>query len=97
MLERPQRRRKTREADDGVQDDVGLRAIEQLGQVAAHLRQRREPVDRLRSGGSCHELELRMAPDDFDGLAADRSCGPEQGDALHLVEVYGRAPVLGSR
>ena len=45
-LERPDRDRQAREADDRVQDDVRLGAVEQLGQVAPGLRQRREPVDR---------------------------------------------------
>ena len=37
-LERPERRADAREADDRVQDDVRLGALEQLGQVAADLR-----------------------------------------------------------
>ena len=48
-LERPHRRREPGEADDRVQDEVGLGALEQLGEVAADLRERREPVDRLRA------------------------------------------------
>ena len=35
-----------------VQHDVGLGALEQLGRVAAGLRQRREPVDRRRAAAS---------------------------------------------
>ena len=45
-LERPERRRETGEAHDGVEDDVRLRTLEQLGRVSADLCQRREPVDR---------------------------------------------------
>ena len=52
MLERPERRGEAGEADDGVEDDVGLRALEQLGEVAADLRQRRvDVVERRRAGG----------------------------------------------
>ena len=39
-LERPERRVDSGEADDGVEDDVGLRALEQLGEVASDLLQR---------------------------------------------------------
>jgi hypothetical protein len=46
-LERPERRRQPGEPDDRVQDDVWLRALEQLGRVAADLGVRREAVDRL--------------------------------------------------
>ena len=59
-LERPEGRRQAREADDCVEDDVRLGALEQLGQVAADLRQRREPVDGLRAGRGGDELELRV-------------------------------------
>src|SRR6266487_1253717 len=48
-LERPERRREAGEADDRVEHDVRLRALEQLDEVAAGLRQGREPVDRLRA------------------------------------------------
>ena len=37
-LERPQRRADAGEADDRVQDEVGLRVLEELGEVAADLR-----------------------------------------------------------
>ena len=60
-LERPHRRREPGEADDRVQHEVGLGALEQLGQVAPGLRQRREPVDRLRARRRGDELELRDA------------------------------------
>src|SRR5215210_290441 len=36
-LERPERRRQAREADDGIQHNVGLRALQQLRQVTADL------------------------------------------------------------
>jgi hypothetical protein len=31
-----------------------------------------------------------VTPHDLDRLPADRACCPEQGDAFHPVEVYGR-------
>ena len=37
VLERPQRRADACEADDGVQDEVGLGRVEQLGEVASDL------------------------------------------------------------
>ena len=46
-LERPERRPEAGEADDGVEDDVRLGALEELGRVAAHLCERSETVDRL--------------------------------------------------
>ena len=59
VLERPERRVDAGEADDGVQHDVGLRALEQLGQVAADLLQRRvDVVERRRAGRDGAELEL---------------------------------------
>src|SRR6185503_5963640 len=60
VLERPERRGQAGEADDRVQHHVRLRAVEQLGQVAADLRQRREPVDRLRPRRGGDELELGL-------------------------------------
>jgi hypothetical protein len=47
--ERPQRRVDAGEADDRVEDDIGLRAFEELGEVAADLLQRRvDVVERTR-------------------------------------------------
>ena len=62
-LERPERRRQAREADHRVQDDVRLGPLQQLGQVAAYLRERREAVDRGRARGGGDELELVLACD----------------------------------
>ena len=42
VLERPHRRNQAGEADDSVQHDVRLSALEQLGRVSPGLRQRRE-------------------------------------------------------
>ena len=82
-FERPQGGREPREPHDGVEDQVGLRAFEQNGQIAADLGQRRQSVDRLGPGGGRAELELRMLLDDLEGLAADRACGSEECDPLH--------------
>ena len=90
MLERPERGRQPREADDGVQHHVGLRAVEQLGEVAADLGQRCQPVERLRARGGRHELELRLGGDDLERLAADGAGGPQEGDSRHLLKVYDR-------
>ena len=86
-LERPQRRGQAREADDGVEDDVRLGALEQLDEVAADLRQRREAVDRLRAGGGGDELEFWMCVDDLERLPADRTGGAQEGNALHPPSV----------
>ena len=69
-LERPQRCGQTGEADHGVQDEIRCGPVEQLGQVAADLRQRREPVDRLRARGSGAELQLGVVVDDLQRLAS---------------------------
>ena len=61
VLERPHRRGQPGEAERRVEDDVGLGALEQLGRVAADLRQRREAVDRRRAGGGGDELERGVA------------------------------------
>src|SRR5256714_586201 len=87
VLEAPERRPQAGEADDGVQDEVGRGALEQLGEVAADLRERREPVDRLRPRRGGDELELRMGLDDLERLPADRAGGPEERDPSHSVEV----------
>ena len=87
VLERPHRRREPGEADDGVQHDVRLGPLEQLGRVASGLRQRREPVDRRRPGRRGDELELGMRVDHLDRLAPDRAGRAEQGDPLHPFSV----------
>ena len=82
-FERPQRRRKAREAHDGVQHDVGLGALEELRQVPADLRQRREAVDRLRPRRRRDELEPGVRLDDLERLPADRTGCSEERDARH--------------
>src|SRR5207253_3851303 len=47
VLEAPQRRGQTGEADDGVHDEIGLRTLEQLRVVAPDVLERGAPVDRL--------------------------------------------------
>ena len=87
-LERPQGRTDSGEADDGVQDDVRLRGVEQLRQVAADLRVRDavlrgERAEIGRARGKSAELELGVPLDDLDRLPADRAGGAEQRDSFH--------------
>ena len=89
-LERPERDGQAGEADDRVQDDIGLGPLEQLRQVAARLGERREAVDRRRAGCGGHELELGVGLDDLERLAADRAGGADQGDTLHGDSITGR-------
>ncbi len=49
-LERPERGRQPCEAHDRVEDDIRLRTVEELGEVAADLGERGETFDVLRSG-----------------------------------------------
>ena len=87
-LERPERRVDSREADDGIEDDVRPGALEEIGQVSAdHLQWRVYVVQRRRPGGGCAQLELGVRLDDLDRLAADRPRRPEQRDPLHPVSV----------
>ena len=92
-LERPERRVHSGKADDGVEHDVGLSALEQLGQVASDRFQRRVDVverGRARCGGA--ELELGMRLDDLDRLAADRAGCAKERDALHPPSVGAGTP-----
>jgi len=61
----------------------GCGSLEQLRQVASHLRFRREAVNGLRAGRGSDELELRVGSDDLECLPTDRSGRAEQGDSLH--------------
>ena len=99
-LERPQRRGQPGEADDRVQDEVGLGGLEQRRRVAADLdvldavrRGERREVGRARRERA--ELELGMRGDDLERLAADRAGGAEQGDALHPASV-GAGPLVAA-
>ena len=83
VLERPHRPGQAGKAEGRVQDDVRLRALQERRRVAAHLRQRSEPVDRCRAGCGGHELERRVAGDHLDRLAPDRSGGTEERNPRH--------------
>ena len=83
VLERPHRPWQPRESERCVEDDVGLRALEQLGRVAADLRQRRKAIERRRARGGRNELERRVAGDHLDRLPADRPGGTEERDPRH--------------
>ena len=63
-LERPDRRREPREADDRVQDDVRLRPVQERGEVSADLRVLdptlgRQRVELVRPRGERAHLERR--------------------------------------
>src|SRR4029077_17281366 len=86
VLQRPERRVDAREADDRVQDEVGLRSLEQLDDVATDLEvldaeARRDLVERLRAGRQRTQRELGIRGDDLERLAPDGSGRSEQGDA----------------
>src|SRR5262249_45368701 len=82
VLERPERGMDPGEAEDGVEDDIGLGALEQLGEVAPDLGQRSiDVVERRGARRGRGELEVGMRLDDLDRLAADRAGGSEQRDA----------------
>ncbi len=95
VLERPERRADAREADDRVQDDVGLAPLEQRDRVAADLDVLErvlggKPVERRRPRHERTELELRMRADDVDRLTADRPCRAEDRDACHAARMPDR-------
>ena len=93
-LERPQRRGKPGEADDRVEDDVRVRALEQLGQVAADLGHRCEA---RRSAGiprPRRRAPARAGGDHLDRLTSDRPGGAQHRDPFHLRSVR---PVLAAR
>ena len=91
-LERPQGRLDAGEADDRVEDDVGIARVEERRCRAAHL-DVLHPVGGGEVGeGPCsrHEraqLELGAPLHDLDGLAADRAGRTEESDALHGLRV----------
>ena len=88
VLERPDRRAHSGEADHRVQDDVGRAPLEQRDGIAADLDVldavlRRQSVEGRRAGLQRAEREIGMRGDDVDRLPADRSGRTEQGDASH--------------
>ena len=99
VLERPEGGVNAGEPDDGVQHDVWLCPLEQLGEIAADLLQRGvDVVERRRAGGHGAERELRVRCDDLDRLTPDRAGGAEEGDALHAISVgTGARPTAAAR
>ncbi len=88
LLERPECRPDARESDDGVQDDVGSAALQQLNGIAADLgvldgMLGGELVQRRRAGLERTQLELGVGGDDLDRLPADRSGRTDDPDAFH--------------
>ena len=87
VLERPQRRPDAREADDGVQHEVGLRCVEKLAEIAASdltcstPSSRCEVVERLRPRCEGAHGELGIRRDHLERLPPDGSGRPEQGDS----------------
>jgi hypothetical protein len=75
VLQCPEGRREPGEPDHGVEDEVGLGPLEQLGQVTADLGDGREAFDRLGARRRGAELQLGMGRDDLERLAPDRPCG----------------------
>jgi hypothetical protein len=91
-LERPHRRGKAREAERGVENDIGLGPLEQSGRVTAGLCERRQSVDRRRATGCRDELELGACGDHPERLAADRSCCTHERDPRHGHSVPAPVP-----
>src|SRR6185503_13320989 len=86
VLERPERSGQPREADDGVEHNVGLGLLQKLSEVTADLGEWGEALDVLRARRGGHELELGMGADDLQRLVADRPGRSEERDALHPQE-----------
>jgi hypothetical protein len=87
-LERPERRWKARETDDGVQDDVRLGHVQQRREIAADLRVLHakfsgQRVELAGAGRERADLELVVAVDDVERLAPDRPRGAQDRNSLH--------------
>ena len=87
-LESPERGRQAREADDCVEDDVGLGSVEERREVAADLgvldsALRGEVVELVRARGERAGIELWIGVDDLERLTPDRPRGAENRDPLH--------------
>ena len=91
VLERPERRRQAREADDRVEHDVGLRALEKLGQVAPDLRQRGEPVDRLEAEKDDFYARIDATYADLAAAEPDRIRELDAGQTPERVLAAARA------
>ena len=90
-LERPERCLDTREADDRIQDDIGLARVEQCRRGASHLQvihavRCAERIERMAAGHQRAQLEIRAGGNDVDRLAADRARGSEESDACHPLQ-----------
>ena len=88
-LERPEGGADSCEADDRIQDEIGIGRIEELRQIAAdldvlHIAGRGELVQRLRARCERDDLQIRVCVDDLERLPSDRASGPEQRDPLEI-------------
>jgi hypothetical protein len=88
VLEGPEGCRNAGEADDRVEDEIGLGGFEQRDGAAAGLgvldaALGGELGEVLRTGGERADLQLRMAVDHLERLPSDRPRGAEEGDPLH--------------
>ena len=76
VLQGPEGCRQPGEADDGVEDDVRLGAVEQLRQVAADLGERGQAVDRpVAPDAAATSSSSGWSRDDLERLAPDRPRG----------------------
>ena len=88
-LERPERRADPGEADHRVQHDVRLRAVEDLGRLAADLNvldtvRRGKLVERPRAGRERTDDKVGVGGDHLERLAADRSGRADDRDSSLL-------------
>jgi len=71
---------------------VDISALEEVARIAAHLGQRRQPVDQRRTAGGGDELELGPRGDHLERLAADRSGGTHERNPRHGHSVPASVP-----
>jgi hypothetical protein len=86
VLERPESRPDAREADDGIEDEVGRGTIEKLGDISADLcvldpELRRELVEQPRARRQRADGQVRVGSDHFERLPADRAGRTDDGDS----------------
>ena len=77
-----------------VENEVGLRRVQELGEVAADLDVLDtvcggELVERLHTGRESADLEIRMGIHDLERLPADRAGRAEQRDPLDAAVATG--------
>jgi hypothetical protein len=101
VVQRGDRRGEAREADDGVQHDVGIRVRRELGERVGVVAARACELARHAELGPLRVEELgvaarrerddlvavAMVAHDFQGLGADRSRRPEDDDLANAVGV----------